>query len=83
MAWNTPVEMDGLHWLLWYRRTGEATIQINQRQLAAELMLTAPTMNKIIRKMILAGRLSKLAGPRGSAYQTFEIVDPDTWSPAG
>lgn len=74
------VSRDGLHYLLWHRRTANNTIHVVQQDLAVELLISRYSLNRVMRQMEVEGRVRDLTGS-GATSKTYEIVDPESWEP--
>lgn len=70
---------DGLHVLLWEKRTGSGTVRIQQTRYCEDLQITRYTLNRVLKTMELAGRIRSLTKGRGSTIKTYVVSDPAAW----
>ncbi len=70
---------DGLHILLWEKRTGAGTVRIQQSKWCDDLRITRYTLNRILKAGELAGRWRSLTKSRGSTIKTYVVTDPEVW----
>lgn len=70
---------DGLHIILWEKRTGGGTVRIQQAKFCDELRITRYTLNRIMRAGEMAGRWRSLTKSRGSTVKTYVVTDPAVW----
>lgn len=68
--------------MLWGRRGANNTLRIDQQKLAGELHVTRHTLNRVLARMIVEGRMLPAKGARRGKTQTYVIADPATWAPA-
>ncbi len=74
-----PLSHDGLHIILWEKRTGAGTVRIQQNALCGELMITKYTLNRALKAMELSGRIRPLTKSLGATVRTYEIMDPERY----
>lgn len=69
-AVTTGIWREGLHELLWERRYGDDLVEINQAELAEELMLTRANLNRNLKAMAEKGWIEPVDG------QTYRVAEP-------
>jgi DNA-binding MarR family transcriptional regulator len=66
------IDREMLHELLWEQRYGDDLVDLNQQTLAEHLVVTKPTMSRVVKDLVTAGRLEKLG------EHTYRVYDPDS-----
>lgn len=73
---NTPLSIPGLHALLWQWRLGDDTVIVTQVELARQLGVSGPQMNRYLRRMVELGRLADVDGNTRHGQRCFAVADP-------
>lgn len=75
-----PINRDALHTMLWADASGpHHTVVVEQVRLCDDLLVSAPTVNRVLKRMVAEGRLEPVGTGGGSAPRTYAVVEPATW----
>ncbi len=75
---TAKIDRNGLHALLWSRRSRMDTLVIDQGTLADELTITKFAVNRILKEFEQDERLRSLSASRGHT-KTYQVFDPRPW----